>query len=48
VFGDRSIVHSYGYELFGITKRSSIFSALSSKPYAAQTPGAPKDLKSSF
>jgi ApaG protein len=36
--GDTSIVHSYGYELVGITQRSSIFDSLPSKPSAAQTP----------
>jgi hypothetical protein len=47
--GDRSIVHSYGYELVGITKRPLIFDALPSMPSAAQTPIAvPKNNFSPF
>jgi hypothetical protein len=37
-FVDTSSANSYGYWLVGITKRSSIFDGLSSKPSAAQTP----------
>ena len=37
-FGDTAVAHSYGYELVSITKRSSIFDSLDSKPSTAQTP----------
>jgi hypothetical protein len=37
-FGDTFCVHSYGYELEGITKRSSPFGNLNSKISTAQTP----------
>jgi hypothetical protein len=40
-FVDTSSANSYGYWLVGITKRSSIFDGLPSKPSAAQTPRVP-------
>jgi hypothetical protein len=47
-FGDTFCVHSYGYELEGITKRSSPFDNLSSKISTAQTPSPRIDCVDSY